>query len=83
MAAEHLRAAPRRRTLKAGTISFNNGAGIDCLVRNLSATGACLELESPVGVPNAFTLVISTDHLQRPCQVVWRSARRIGVKFES
>ena len=83
MAAQHPRTALRRLTLKAGTISFNNGAGIDCLVRNLSATGACLELESPVGVPNAFTLVISTDHLQRPCQVVWRSARRIGVKFES
>jgi hypothetical protein len=78
---EH-RSDPRRRTLKAGTITFNRGAGIDCLVRNLSATGACLELESPVGVPNAFTLVVSTDNLQRPCHVAWRSARRIGVKFE-
>jgi hypothetical protein len=34
----------RSRTLKGGTISFNRGGAIDCTIRNLSSTGACLEV---------------------------------------
>jgi hypothetical protein len=75
---EH-RQRQRQRILKAGTISFDH-AGIDCTVRNVSDTGACLEIESPVGIPNNFTLVISKDNLKRPCHVAWRSGRRIGAQ---
>lgn len=70
----------RRRTLKAGSITFN-GAGIDCLVRNLSDTGAALEVENQVGIPPAFELVISADHFIRHCQVIWRREKRIGIVF--
>jgi hypothetical protein len=38
--------------LKAGKISFGGGA-IDCTVRNLSETGAALEVTTPVGIPEA------------------------------
>jgi hypothetical protein len=75
------RATPRSRTLKSGTIAFNRAAGIDCVVRNLSDQGACLEVTSPLGIPDDFTLVIKPDNLFRACQIVWRSARRIGVRF--
>jgi hypothetical protein len=71
----------RQRTFKGGTISFDLGAGIDCVVKNLSATGGCLEVESPVGIPDEFTLVIKPEYLKRSCKVVWRKARRIGVRF--
>ena len=74
--------AQRQRILKAGTISFDRAAGIDCTVRNISETGACLEIESPVGIPNDFTLVIAKDGVKRSCHVAWRSARRIGVHFD-
>jgi hypothetical protein len=79
---EH-RIAPRRRLLKAGRISFGGGAAIDCTVRNLSETGAALEVTSPVGIPEHFTLVIEADHSHVPCRVVWRKERRIGVHFEA
>ena len=71
--------APRWRTLKAGTIAFG-GAGIDCTVRNISATGAALDVASPVGIPDEFTLVIE-GLLRRACHVAWRKSGRIGVKF--
>ena len=76
---EH-RISPRRRTLKAGKILFNGG-GIDCTVRNVSETGAALEVESPVGVPPDVTLVVEADKFKRECQVVWRKEKRIGVTF--
>ena len=75
------RAAPRQRVLKAGTMEFNGGT-IDCVVRNVSETGAALEVASPVGIPSEFNLVISGDRSHR-CQVVWRKEKRIGVRFGS
>lgn len=81
MVDEH-RIAPRRRLLKAGKISFG-GAVIDCTIRNLSETGAALEVISPVGIPERFTLVIEADHSHFSCRVVWRKEKRIGVHFET
>jgi len=75
------RTAPRRRILKAGTISFGGG-GITCTVRNLSDTGAALDVTSPVGIPDSFVLVLDTETAQRRCRVVWRKEKRIGIVFE-
>jgi hypothetical protein len=76
------RRSQRQRTLKAGTIAFDLAAGIDCTVRNVSERGALLEIESPIGIPDNFILVISKSDVKRPCHVAWRSARRIGVSFD-
>ena len=76
-----LRASNRHRTFKAGTIAFNRAGGITCTVRNLSDGGACLEVPSPIGVPDDFTLIIECDHFTRSCHVRWRTGHRIGVAF--
>ena len=65
----------RQRVLKAGTIAFNGG-GIDCRVRNLSKTGAALEVASHLGIPAEFTLLIEADQFRKPCHVVWRRLLR-------
>jgi hypothetical protein len=70
----------RHRVLKAGTIEFGGG-GIDCTVRNLSDTGAALDVTSPVGIPQEFTLVVAADGMHQHCTVVWRKEKRIGVRF--
>ena len=71
----------RQRVLKAGTIVFGGGA-IDCTVRNLSKAGAALSVQSPVGIPLEFNLIVAADNLNRGCQVVWRKENRIGIKFK-
>lgn len=77
------RRAPRRKVLKGGKIAFSEHfAAIDCVVRNLSETGAALEVESPVGIPDRFDLLVSGEIAERLCHVAWRSGRRIGVRFE-
>ncbi len=72
--------AQRRRVLKAGTIEFGGGA-IDCVIRNLSGTGAALEIANQVGIPERFALVVPGDGLHLRCHIVWRKERRIGVAF--
>jgi hypothetical protein len=77
---EETRIAPRRRILKGGTIE--SGDGIACHVKNLSDTGAQLEVLSPLYVPDRFTLVVPSDQLKRDCHVVWRKQKRLGVAFD-
>jgi PilZ domain-containing protein len=75
------RVAPRHKVLKRGSITFSGGA-IDCTVRNLSSSGASLEVASPVGLPDSFTLVIEADQFTRRCHPVWSTPKRIGVAFD-
>jgi hypothetical protein len=75
------RRAQRHRTLKAGHIAFNRAGTIDCRVRNMSAQGACLEVQSQAGIPDEFTLLIAYDHFKRRCRVVWRNPKQLGVEF--
>jgi hypothetical protein len=75
------RAATRHRALRAGTIQFGGGS-TNCMVRNLSSTGAMLNVTSSVGIPEHFTLVLSPDGRHMPCRVVWRQEKRIGIMFE-
>jgi hypothetical protein len=71
------RVAARHRVLKGARIEFGNSV-FDCTIRNLSDTGAALDV-SPVGLPAEFTLV--ADGFRRSCKVVWRKEKRIGVTF--
>ena len=74
------RGSPRRRVLKAGSIEFG-GLTIACMVRNISETGAALRVESFVGIPDEFTLLIVSDRLRKRCKIVWRTEKQIGVMF--
>jgi hypothetical protein len=75
------RSTSRRRVLKGGTIEFNRAGGVSCTVRNLSDKGACLEVESPLGLPESFDLMIGSDRHMHHCKVVWQTVHRIGVEF--
>ncbi len=77
---EDKRRLRRARVLKAGTISFG-GAAISCKVRNLTRSGAMLDVASPLGVPKEFTLVISSDEVRHECRIVWIQEKRLGVSF--
>lgn len=75
------RSVPRHKVLKGATIAFG-GNGVECTVRNLSSTGAALDIANPVGVPPSFVLVIEADQFIRRCRPVWRNDKRIGVAFD-
>jgi PilZ domain len=80
MAEDH-RKEKRQRVFKAASISFEHSATIHCIVRNVSDGGALLEVESSIGIPNTFTLFLKPGRLKRSCEVVWRSAKNIGIRF--
>ena len=75
------RQSPRMRVLKSGKILVAEKApAILCTVRNVSVSGACLQIDNQYGVPDVFQVVI--DGVQRPCRVMWRAQQRMGVSYK-
>jgi hypothetical protein len=72
------RTSRRQRVLKRATIAFD-GAAIDCLVRNISATGAAFDVESQIGIAPQPKPVIQVGHFDEICRVLaqGQSHRRV------
>ena len=78
---EH-RAAQRRRALIAATIRYSGGAvTVGCVVRNISDTGAKLDVSEGVSLPGSFELVIPQRDAVHRCELRWRRAGEAGVAF--
>lgn len=76
------RVSPRRRVLKAGIAAFNDRhITVACSVRDVSATGARLRVDSSLTIPDTFELIIEVDGLEANCQVVWRNGNELGARF--
>jgi len=76
------RRAPRTRIFKSAQVSFN-GTLHGCIVRDISTLGARLVFVSTADIPDSFSLTFDAAHTLRPCRVVWRSDRMIGVEFQA
>lgn len=54
---------------------------IDCLVRDISSTGARVKVTHVAEVPDAFHFYDGKSQHITPAEVAWRSEREIGVHF--
>jgi hypothetical protein len=75
------RRVARHRILKGAKIAFGPAGIIDVTVRNISDRGACLQVASPLGIPDTFNLVMVGGKITRPCRLVWRKEKEIGIEF--
>ena len=75
------RAGPRKPVLMSGTIQFA-GNRTNCSIRDISISGAALDVTNPLDIPERFDLVFKADGTHIPCHVIWRRAEQIGVAFD-
>ncbi|MEO8320924.1 MAG: PilZ domain-containing protein [Bradyrhizobium sp.] len=75
--------AARKSVSQPGWITLEGGfAARPCVVHNMSATGAKVTIEDPNSLPTKLRLAFSRDaRTGRPCEVVWRRGKSVGVKF--
>ena len=77
------RRARRVRTLKGARIVVAGGYAVyDCVIRNLSQTGALIALPTVLGVPSHFEIQMDATKQRRQCTVRWRSQNAIGVSLD-
>lgn len=70
-------------------ISPDISAPIACMVRDISPTGARLELiqsvDNPLGgrakLPGTFTIHLRLDRMEVDCGIVWRNGAFVGIRF--
>ncbi|KQP25064.1 pilus assembly protein PilZ [Methylobacterium sp. Leaf102] len=78
---EHRREV-RQRTFLKGRILFNKGASsMDCLVRDMSASGARLALSETTTLPESFDLYIPQKDRTYRSTLAWRRADGVGITF--
>lgn len=72
----------RQRTFLKGRIIFNNGASsMDCLVRDMSASGARLALSQSAILPDSFDLLIPAKEKTYRSSLCWRRSDGVGIVF--
>jgi hypothetical protein len=75
------RAHLRKKVLMSGAIEFAS-SHINCLISDMSVSGAAIEVTNPNDIPEHFNLVFKANEAHIPCHVVWRQEERIGVAFD-
>lgn len=76
------RTASRQKSFLRGTIFFNKRlSSVDCLVRDISPTGARLIFTQAVTTPDHFELHIPQKDETLLADVQWRHGTEIGVAF--
>jgi hypothetical protein len=74
---------PRKSLRQPGWITFEGGfAARECIVEDLSNTGAKITVDEPIVLPASFRLAFARDaRTGRNCEVIWRRGQTVGAKF--
>jgi hypothetical protein len=73
----------RKSLRQPGWITLDGGfAARQCVVQDLSSTGAKIIIDDPNMLPAKLRLAFARDaRTGRNCEVVWRRGQSVGVKF--
>ncbi len=76
------RASDRIRSFLRAQIIFNNRmTTIDCIIKNISATGARIALNDTLAVPTEFDIYIPQRGCSHHARLIWRDKDSIGIDF--
>jgi PilZ domain-containing protein len=74
----------RDRVFLGGVAEFNErGSTMDCVVRDISEHGACVEIDEASRLPENLSLSIPRKGRSFLAQTIWRHANRVGLAFRT
>lgn len=76
------RSSRRGKLLLRGRVVFERGAGsVDCTIRDMSETGARIEVATGTMLPKKFTLMVLRDGTAHEAEVKWCRPKQMGLYF--
>jgi hypothetical protein len=76
------RRAPRQRSFLGGKLVYGDGAfTLDCVVRDVSTTGARVKVPEGQAVPDTVFLVEMRSGIAYEARVAWKRHPEIGLEF--
>jgi hypothetical protein len=76
------RATRQKAFLKAMVRTQNGAVTMECTVRNISSTGAKIEISKSCVLPAEFELEIPQRNTVMHCHLIWRNDEAAGIRFE-
>lgn len=77
------RAIPRQKSFLQGRVFYNNRrTSVDCIIRDITESGARLKFADTVPVPQAFELHIPNKDETFHVRVIWNHGQEMGVVFD-
>ena len=74
----------RDKVFMGGVAEINDaGSTLNCVVRNFSDRGACVELESAAKLPGQMRVTIARKGRSYLARMIWRHANRVGLAFKT
>jgi hypothetical protein len=78
------RESVRDKVLFGGVAEIGGrSATMDCVVRNFSDHGACVEFDPAARIPAEMNLTISRKGRSFLARMIWRQANRVGLAFRA
>lgn len=75
------RKSKRLRVLKGAKIVLGASSLLDCVVLDLTNSGARIKIPNTVNLPDKLALTFDGGHTCRQCWVAWRKLNVAGVEF--
>jgi hypothetical protein len=82
MVREKRKSVRRRVQSRAALARSEQAPRQDCLVYDMSHTGARILIDPTIELPQEFLLLLSRN-VTRRCKLVWRKDREAGVRFRA
>jgi hypothetical protein len=67
--------------LPAKVIAEGGSPLCDCIMLDISDSGAKLRIDDPERLPEDFTIALAPRGPYRRCHIVWRTDSQVGVEF--
>ncbi|WGS02125.1 PilZ domain-containing protein [Bradyrhizobium sp. ISRA443] len=72
----------RDKVLYGGVAKINeHGSTMDCVVRNISEHGACVEVDHAERLPEEIKLSVARKGRSFLARLIWRQANKVGLAF--
>jgi len=79
---ENQRVAQRVRTLRPAKVVWDDSRqAANCVIKDLSDTGAAIELKEIAAIPASFNLMMLPSKEMRPAEIVRRNGQNLGIVF--
>jgi hypothetical protein len=73
----------RDKVLLGGVAKIDENSTMDCVVRNFSESGACVEFDASAKLPKEMNLTITRKGRSFIATMIWRQANRVGLAFRT
>jgi PilZ domain len=78
---DHRRSQRRLVFMHASIVHPEQAEHLSCIVHDISADGALLDIAQAMELPSSFWLRFEGESILRLCTVAWRSSYELGVEF--